>query len=253
VLTRIRPRRRIVAAAWNPQAANMLATLSAGGGVSVWHIEDDGPLRPIWSAGEPIARATTLTWLSDGRHLACGTPYGDISLWDVSLGVCRALVAGRSEPCLAIAPSLEGGLRMAFRDGLLCLLCLRTPGMVQPTGSIPAITAASWSAAGTRLAVAGETGSIEILDARLDVLCMPDGSFGAGPILCWAGETVLVVADRTTSALAAIDPSGRVLWRGAAPGPLTSMSIAGGMIALGGRRSAPLILDLERGEALLPP
>ncbi len=252
LLTRIRSRRRIVAAAWNPQAANLLATLSAGGEVSVWRIVDDGPPQPIWTIGKPMAQATTLTWLSDGTHLACGTPSGDISLWDTNWGVCRTVVAGRSEPCLATSPTLDGGLRMAYRDGLLCLLSAGTPGVAQLIGSVPAITAASWSAAGNRLAVAGGTGSIEILDARLDVLCVPAGRFGAAPVLCWAGDSVLVVSDRTASTLAAIDPSGRTLWRVAVPRHLTSLSIAGGMIALGGRRSAPFIVGLERGDVLFP-
>lgn len=252
LLTQIRLRRRIVAAAWNPEAANLLATLSAGGGISVWHIADDTSPRPTWTVATPLTRATTLTWLSDGRHLACGTAYGDISLWDTTWGVCRTQVAGRREPCLAIAPTLDGGLWMAYRDGALRQLSARTPAEAQLIGSIPAITAASWSVAGSRLAVAGGNGSIEILNGRLDVLCVPDESFGVSPVLCWAGESVLVVADRTTHELAAIDPAGRTLWRSAVPRFSTSLSVAGGMIALGGRRSAPFIVGLERGEMLLP-
>ena len=250
LLTRIRQRRRIVAAAWNPEAANLLATLSGGGVLTVWRIVDDSPPQSTWTVGTPMTHATTLAWLSDGRHLACGTGYGDISLWDTDWGVCRTQVGGRREPCLAISPTLSGGLRIAFRDGLLCLFSARTPGVVQLIGSVPAITAAAWSAAGTRLAVAGDTGSIEILDGRLDVLCVADGSFGVRPVLSWAGDAVLVVADRTTSTLAAIDPSGRTLWRGAVPRFPTSLSVAGGMIALGGRRSAPFIVGLERGDVL---
>lgn len=253
LLTRIGPRRRIVAAAWNPEAANLLATLSAGGGVSVWRIVDDGPPQPIWTIDTPMTHATTLTWLSDGRHLACGTPYGDTSLWDTSWGVCRTAVTGRSEPCLAISASLDGGLRMAFRDGLLCRLFARTPEVAQLIGSIPAITAAAWSADGTKLAVAGDSGTIEMLDGRLDVLCVPDDSFGVGPVLCWAGESVLVVADRSTSTIAAVDAAGRTLWRTAVPRFPTSVSIAGGMIALSGRRTAPFIIGLDRGDVLLPP
>ena len=125
MLTRIRPRRHIVAAAWNPEAANLLATLSAGGGVSVWRIVDDSPPQPIWTTGTPMTRATTLTWLADGRHLACGTRYGDVSLWDTNWGVCRTVVAGRREPCLTISPTVQGGLLTAFRDGLLwCAILL---------------------------------------------------------------------------------------------------------------------------------
>lgn len=251
LLTRIR-RRRIVAAAWNPEAANLLATLSAGGWVSVWRVVDDGPPQPIWTAGTPMTDATTLTWLSDGRHLACGTAFGDVSLWDTNWGVCRTAVAGRREPCLAMSPTLDGGLRIAFRDGLLCLLSARTAG-VQLIGSIPAITAASWSAAGTRLAVAGDTGSIEMLDGRLDVLCVPAENVGVRPVLCWAGESVLIAADRTEDTLVAIDLSGRTLWRTEVPRFPVSLSIAGGMIALGGRRSTPFLIGLERGEPLLPP
>lgn len=253
LLTRIRPRRRIVAAAWNPEETNLLATLSAGGGVSVWRVVDDGPPQAIWTVGTPMTNAILLTWLSDGRHLACGTASGDISLWDTTWGVCRTVVTGRREPCLAISATLDGGLRVAFRDGLLCRLSTQTPGAAQLIGSIPAVTAASWSAAGTRLAVAGETGSIEILDGRLDVLGVPADSFGPGPVLCWSGESVLVVLDRIASTLAALDSSGRALWRRAVPRALASLSIAGGMIALGGRRSAPFIIGLEHGDVLSPP
>jgi hypothetical protein len=248
LLTRIR-RRRIVAAAWNPQAANLLATLSAGGRLSVWRVVDDSPPEPIWTVGTPMTEATTLAWLSDGRHLACGAAFGDISLWDTTWGVCRTVVAGRNQLCLTVSPTLDSGLRIAFRDGLLCLLSARTPGVVGLIGSVPAITAASWSAAGTRLAVAGDTGSIEILDGRLDVLCVADGSFGVSPVLCWADESVLIVADRTADTLAAIEASGRILWRTDVPRLPMSLSVAGGMIALGGRRSTPFLVDLERGDA----
>jgi WD40 repeat protein len=217
----------------------------------VWRIVDDSPPQPIWTTGTPMTRATTLTWLADGRHLACGTRYGDVSLWDTNWGVCRTVVAGRREPCLTISPTLQGGLLTAFRDGLLCLLSARTPGLTL-IGSVPPISAASWSPAGSRLALAGETGSIEILDARLDVLCVPDGSFGASPVLCWAGDSALIVTDRTTNTLAAIDPAGRVRWRTEVPRLPTSLSVAGEMIALGGSRSAPIIVGLERGDVLPP-
>jgi WD40 repeat protein len=250
LVTRIRPRRRILAAAWNPEATDLLATLSAGGTVSLWRIVDDRPPRPVWTVDKASAGASMLSWLLDGRHLACAGTDGEISVWDTDWGVCRTRIAGRGVPCLAVAPSLDGGLRMAFRDGLIALLSPHVPGRPLVTGALPAITAASWSATGSRLAVAGETGSMELLDDRLGVLCVPEGSFGLGPVLGWAGESVVVVTDRTAGALAAIDDAGRALWRAEVPRLPTSLSIAGGMIALGGPRTAPYLVGLDRGELL---
>ena len=250
LLTRIRPRPRVLTAAWHPEAADRLATLSAGGTVSVWSIADAGEPRPIWTVDQATAGATMLAWLLDGRHLACAAVDGEISVWDTDWGVCRTRVTGRGVSCLAISPSLDGGLRLAFRDGLIALLSPHVPGRPLVTGALPALTAASWSATGTRLAVAGETGSMEVLDERLDVLGVPGGNFGTGPVLGWAGESVVVVTDRTTSTLAALDPAGRTLWRSEVTRLPASLSIAGGMIALGGRRTAPYLIGLERGDLL---
>lgn len=252
LLTKLRPRRRIVTAAWNPQAANLLATLSAAGGVAVWRIVDDRPPAPVWVVDEPADGATVLVWLPDGRHLACSSPYGDISVWDADSGACRARIPGRRDACLALSAGPADLLRLAFRDGTLSLLRLGSPGGVAATAEVPAITAASWSLSGETLAVAGETGAIEMLDQQLAVLCVPEAVFGTGPVLGWAGDDTLLVVDRSTDRLTAIDGSGRVRWRTPALRPSTCLSVAGDLVALGGRRATPVIVGLQRGDLLTP-
>jgi WD40 repeat protein len=252
LLTRLRPRRRVVTAAWNPAAANLLATLSAAGGIAVWRIVDDRPPAPVWVVDEPTPGATTLVWLLDGRHLACGNPSGEISVWDADSGLLRARIAGRRDTCLALSAGADDMLRLAFRDGTVAVVRLRVPGGAPVTGTVPPITAASWSASGSSLAVAGETGAIEMLDPRLAVRCVPAATFGARPVLGWAGDRTLLVVDRSTAALTAIDDTGRARWRTPALRPSTSLSVAGDLIALGGCRATPLIVGLDRGDLLTP-
>jgi WD40 repeat protein len=252
VVTRLRRRRRVVAMAWNPQAATLLATVSIGGGLAVWRTLDDRPLQPVWAVDQSLAAADRLAWLGDGRHLVCTTRYGEARVWDTAAGVCRARVAGRREACLAMTPGPDDVLRLAFRDGAVATVRLSGPGVRSAAGRLPPIAAASWSPAGALLGVAGVGGAVGVLDRQLRLVCATDVRAGAPPVLGWAGESLLLVADHAAGALTAVDLSGRTRWRTPVARRLTTLSTGGGLIALGGGSIVPLIVDAGGGEPLFP-
>jgi WD40 repeat protein len=252
VVTRLRRRRRVVAMAWNPQAANLLATVSIGGGLAVWRILDDRPLQPVWGVDQSVAAADRVAWLGDGRHLVCTTRYGEARVWDTAEGVCRARVAGRREACLAMAAGPGGLLRLAFRDGAVATVRLSSPGVLSAAGSLPPIAAASWSPSGELLGVAGVGGAVGVLDRQLRLVCAADVLAGAPPVLGWAGESLLLVADHVAGALTAVELSGRTRWRTPVARRLTTLSTGGRLIALGGGSIVPLIVDADGGEPLFP-
>jgi WD40 repeat protein len=252
VVTRLRRRRRVVAMAWNPQAANLLATASIGGGLAVWRTLDDRPLQPVWAVDQSLAAADRLAWLGDGRHLVCTTRYGEARVWDTATGVCRARVAGRREACLAMTTGPDDVLRLAFRDGAVATVRLSGPDVRAAAGRLPPIASASWSPAGELLGVAGVGGAVGVLDRQLRLVCATDVRAGAPPVLGWVGESLLLVADHAAGALTAVDLSGRTRWRTPVARRLTTLSTGGGLIALGGGSIVPLIVDADGGEPLFP-
>lgn len=252
VVTRLRRRRRVVAMAWNPQAANLLATVSIGGSLAVWRVLDDRPLQPVWGVDQSLAAADRVAWLGDGRHLVCTTRYGEVRVWDTAAGVCRARVAGRREACLAMTAGPGDLLRLVFRDGAVDTVRLSGPGVRSAAGSLPPIAAASWSPSGELLGVAGVGGAVGVLDRRLRLVRTADVLAGAPPVLGWADESLLLVADHVAGALTAVNPSGRTRWRTPVARRVTTLSTGGRLIALGGASIVPLIVDADGGEPLFP-
>ncbi|HET6534304.1 MAG TPA: WD40 repeat domain-containing protein [Actinoplanes sp.] len=252
VVTRLRRRRRVLAAAWNPRAANLLAAVSVGGGLAVWRLLDDRPLQLVWAADQSLAAADGVAWLDDGRHLVCTTRYGEARVWDTGTGVCRSRVPGRREACLAMTTGPGDVLTLAFRDGLVTTIRLRENGVRPAAGRVPPIAAAAWSPSGALLGVAAVGGAVGLLDRRLRLICAADVSVGAPPVLGWAGESLLVVADHAAGALTAVETSGRIRWRTPVARRLTTLSAGGELIALGGGSIVPLIVDAGTGEPLFP-
>jgi WD40 repeat protein len=252
VVTRLRRGRRVLAMAWNPQAANLLATVSIGGGLAVWRILDDRPLQPVWGVDQSLAAADRLSWLGDGRHLVCTTRYGEVRVWDTAAGACRARIPGRREACLATTTGPDDVLRLAFRDGIVATIRLGDSGVRPAVGRLPPIAAASWSPSGDLLGVAGTGGAVGVLDRHLRLICATDVLVGAPPVLGWAGESLLLVADHTAGVLTAVEMSGRTRWRTPVARRLTTLSTGGGLIALGGGSIVPLIVDADGGAPLFP-
>jgi WD domain, G-beta repeat len=242
LLVRLTRRHRVLAAAWNPTAADLIGTLATDATVSVWRVVDDRPPQELVRLALPSGRHGALTWLSDGRHIVCAGDDGLISLWDLVAGGRDAEVLGDASPCLAVHAGPEGELRAVHQDGTI-----RRPG--ERTMHLQPVTAAAWSLPGGSLAVARDYGSIEVRDASLRTRWARE--LGTTPLLpAWHGDDAVVAADRSARTLTALDAVGRRLWQTRLAIQPASLAAAAGLIAVSGHNYAPEIFELERGALL---
>ena len=240
LLIRLTRRHRVIGAAWNPTASDLLATLSTDGSISVWRMVDDRPPQEMLRLRLPYGRTGVLTWLPAGRHVACASADGVISAWDLVSGARLTQVLGDSAECLSVLPGADGVLVAVYRDGSVRRTGTRTR-YIRP------VTAASWSGTGGLLAVARDDGTAEVRDESLRVRWARELSTAGGLLLTWHGDAAIVAADRAGRTLTAMDAAGRTLWRtrlGATP---TSVDAAGEVVAVGGVPFAPLIVELAGG------
>lgn len=242
LLFRLTRRHRMLAAAWNPTAADLIATLATDASISVWRMVDDRPPQQLVRLPLPSGRGGALTWLPDGQHIAFAGDDGVISLWDLVSGGRDNDVLGDSSACLALHAGPDGELRALHRDGTI-----RRPGA--RTLHIQPVAAASWSLPGGLLAVARGHGSLEVRDASLRTRWGRE--LATAPLLpAWHGDDAVLAADRSGRTLTALDAAGRRLWQTRLAIVPSALSAAAGVIAVGGHNYAPEIFELERGALL---
>jgi WD40 repeat protein len=242
LLFRLSRRHRIVAATWNPTAADLLATLATDATISVWRMVDDRPPQELLRLALPSGRGGALTWLPDGQHIAfCGDD-GVICLWDLVSGTRETDILGDSSVSLALHAGPDGDLRAVHQDGTI-----RRPG--RRTMHIQPVTAASWSMPGGLLAVARDHGSVEVRDATLRTRWARE--LATAPLLpAWHDDDAVLTADRAARTLTALDAAGRRLWQTRLAIVPASLSAAGGVVAVGGHNFAPELFELDRGALL---
>lgn len=250
LLVRIRRRHRIVAAAWNPVAADLLATLSTDGSISILGLAERRPPRELVVLHLPYGKSGALAWLSDGRHLACASGDGVICVWNVAAGSRYTQVVGDRSACLSMFAEPDNVLRAVYQDGSIrriSPLMQRAPGRTQ---HVDPIVAAAWSANGTLMVAARGDGSVEVLDEALRVWWSRAMTGAGSSLFAWHGDSLIVVADRAAQTLAAVDASGRMIWRTEISPAPTSLSTADGVVAVGSSGFAPRIVELESGDEL---
>ncbi|GIM94992.1 WD40 repeat domain-containing protein [Paractinoplanes toevensis] len=249
LLTRLRDRYRVVAAAWHPVTTGILATLSMDGRVTVWELDGERPPVALLSLRSPTAGPGPLTWLPDGRYLACAPADGVVSVWNVESSVRHAQILGRPSVCLALHAA-DDILHGAYADGTL----RRTSPLLQPglpgSQQFPPITAAAWSPSGRTLAVAHQHGFFEVHNEDLYVRWTGQVPTTLPLILAWHHDTTIVVAERTTRTLTAFDTTGTLLWERALTPEPAAMSVAGDLLAVGCYNFAPVLVDLGSGTLL---
>jgi WD40 repeat protein len=245
-LVRLSGRHRTIAAAWNPTAADLIATESLDASISVWRMVDGRPPWEILHLPLPSGRFGPIAWLPDGRHLACATSDGSISVWSIATGAGFHQALGDPAVCLSLTASPDHTLRGIYRDGSV----RRADPVNQPGPAraprLAGVAAAAWSGGGRRLATAHGDGAIEVRDESLVVRWQRDVT-GAGPLLLAWHDDDLIVADREAGRLLALDDRGRPIWQTPLDRTPTSLAAAGGLIAVGGCSFAPYLVDAGTG------
>jgi WD40 repeat protein len=248
LLTRLRDRYRVVAAAWHPVASGVLATADIDGRVTVWQLHGERPPAQWLTVRSPAPGPAALAWLPDGRFLACAAADGVVSVWNVDTGVRHAQVLGRPSTCVALHAAGDETLQAAYEDGTV----RRTSPLMQPghprSQQFSPITAAAWSASGRRLAVAHPGGFFEVHDEDLYVRWTGQVATAAPLIVAWHDDKAIIVAERTTRTVTAFDLAGATLWQHRLGPEPAAMSAADDLLAVGCHNYAPLFVDLLTGD-----
>ncbi|GLY99643.1 hypothetical protein [Actinoplanes sp. NBRC 103695] len=244
--SRIRHGGGIVAAAWNPAAVALLATISADGSVATWRILDDRPPQTIVAMPILRDRPYHLAWLSGGKHLVSTTMSGRSRVWDAD---------GRQ---LAVRGRTIGGLVLATHAWDGAVVVVSHLGHVdvwdpatQLTGThfLPGrVVATAHSRA--LLAVSYQDGRIALLDRDLVRIGVIEPGAPAVSLALSEDSGALVVATADGS-IAALDASRTVLWRRrvARTAP-AGLAVASGLVAVISDEGGVTLLTLERGSPI---
>ncbi|GAA0527283.1 hypothetical protein GCM10010172_04730 [Paractinoplanes ferrugineus] len=240
----------MVAAAWNPIAPGVLATLSLDGRIAVWQLRSGAQPEALLAVRSPTPGPASLAWLPGGGYLACAAADGVVSVWSLDNGVRHAQVLGRPSTCVALHAAHDDVLHAAYEDGSV----RRTSRLLQPgrptAQQFAPITAAAWSPTGQKLAVAHHGGFFEVHDDDLYVRWTGQVVTTAPLVLAWHHDKTLIVADRSSRTLTAFDTGGGELWKLQLTPEPAAMSVADDMLAVGCYNYAPIFVDPATGALL---
>ncbi len=137
-----------------------------------------------------IGNAGTIAVSADGKTIACGSPAGEIVLYDVQTGKQLRQLSESTEQltCLAWSPDkfilASGSMDQTIR------LWDASSGLIQSTINLPSRSphALSWSPDGLLLAVGGNDGTIDIFDSQLSIRLTLIGHTAPVFTLAWSAD-----------------------------------------------------------------
>jgi WD40 repeat protein len=237
----------VLSVAFNPAAADLLATGAADGTASVWRVVDDRPPSQMKVLTGHPGPVTAVAWMPDGQHLICQIAEGRAAVWNAF----AETYLGELDDCVRLAVSQDGLVATVGADGLVAVRDLwRDPGRITylPAASVQDL---AWSPDGTTLALAGDDGSLELLNGAL--LPIRSVRLGDAPLrgITWSTDGGSLIAGAYEPVLAALDTAGRPRWR-RTDARLWSRSLAaaGTTVAAATFGGRPHLLDLSTGAGI---
>jgi hypothetical protein len=246
-LTEFGHRAPVTAVAWNPAAADLLATGSADGAAAVWRIVDDRPpsLMKVL-AGHPGA-VTAVDWMPDGQHLLCLIEGGRAAVWNAF----TEAYLGELDDCDRLAVNPYGLVATVGADGLVAVRDLwRDPGRIT---YLPAahVAGCAWSPDGDILALAREDGTLELVSS--DLASLRAFRLDDAPLrgVTWTTDGAGLVTGTYDPGMIAVDVVGRALWRRSSPKLWPrSLSAAGPAVASASFGGRPQLAGFATGWGL---
>jgi hypothetical protein len=236
----------ITAAAWNPAAVALLATISVDGSIATWRILDDRPPEPTAAMSSPRDRPHHLNWLSGGKHLVGTTTLGRTTVWDAE---GRPLVfRGRRIDGLVIgAYGWYGASVLVSHVGQVEIWDPAT--QLAKSRVLPGRVVAS-AHSGTLLAVAYHDGHIEIVDHELErraVIRHP----GLTPVrLAFSDDSRALAVAGADGSLAVMGENHQLWWHRPGDGSVPAgIAVAAGLLAVVGQNGTATLTLLESGSA----
>ncbi|GAA0558003.1 hypothetical protein GCM10010172_46290 [Paractinoplanes ferrugineus] len=199
----------VLSVAFNPAAADLLAVGTADGTAAVWRVVDDRPPSLMkLLAGHPGA-VTSVAWMPDGQHLICQIAESRAVVWHAF----DETYLGELPDCVRLAVSPHGLVATVGSDRLVAVRDLwRDPGRITYLPAA-AVEDCAWSPDGSTLALAGDNGSVELLD--LDLAPVRSVRVSDSPLraITWSTDGTGLIAGTYEPALLALDGVGRPRWR----------------------------------------
>jgi len=237
----------VLSVAFNPAAADLLATGSADGTAAVWRVVDDRPpsLMKVL-AGHP-GPVTSVAWMPDGQHLLCQIDASRAAVWNAF----DEIYLGELDDAVRLTVSPYGLVATVGADGLVAVRDLwRGPGRITYLPGA-AIEDCAWSPDGSALALAGDDGALELLNPGLQPI--RSVRLGDTPLraITWSADGSSLIAGSYDPALVALDPAGRPQWRStdARLWP-RSLAVAGSLVAASTFGARPYLVDLATGAGI---
>ncbi|MEU1624758.1 WD40 repeat domain-containing protein [Streptomyces sp. NPDC020096] len=257
LLARLRHRRLVNAAAWNPADSALLATASADKTVAVWRVCDEGSADLVNVLARHTDDINSLAWLPDGERLICVSEDGRATMWDARTGAFLTEVGSHEAHCMMVSVSVRGTVATVGEDGMVAVTDLSDPGspgarFVRRYAS--SIEGCAWSRTGETLAVARDDGAVDLLTAELEQVRTVEVSTSAARTVDWADDDSSFVVGAYDGSLHFFDRSGLRTHRvdDARIWP-RSVSAARGLVAAGSFWSSPHILDLATATEIAAP
>lgn len=265
-LTRLRHRRLVNAAAWNPAAPDLLATASADKTVAVWRIGPDGGSELVSVLARHTDDINAVDWMPDGRRLICVSEDGRATLWSALTGEFLGEVGSHTAHCMAVSVSPDGLVATVGEDGMVAV---RRPadGSPKPDGAFAdsdadavtrhydsSIEGCAWSHSGTVLAVALDNGTVELLTSGLQPLRTLAVSDSAARAVAWSEDDTSLVVGAYDGSVHFFDVDGDRTHRVDDPRVWPrSVSVARGIVAAGSFWNGPHLYRLCDGAPIAGP
>jgi WD40 repeat protein len=233
--------------AWNPGAADLLATGSAGGDAAIWRVVDDRPSTALATLGGHPGGIRSIEWMPDGQHLICLFGTDRAAVWNA----LAETYLGELTECVRVAVSPDGLVATIGPEGAVAVrdLWRGTAPAARALGA-PVLDCA-WSPDGRGLALARADGVLQLVTPYLDpAVTIP---IGDGPLRCvsWSSDGPIAGGETGTYAVA---PDGRPRWRSPIVLPRAgALAVGGPLAAAATEGERPYVLAMANGATLVAP
>ncbi|HEY5271627.1 MAG TPA: WD40 repeat domain-containing protein [Acidimicrobiales bacterium] len=246
-LGRILHRRLVNAASWSPQHHGILATASADKTVGLHHFDrSSGLIEPIGRLARHTDDVNSVAWLADGERLVTASEDSTALLWEWRTGRFLGRVTAHSGHCMAIAASVTGSVLSVGEDGEVFAGNVDLPQRAYRRSFATSIEGCSWSADGSRAALACDDGVVRIVSPELDLLAEYAVASSAARSVVFAddGSDRLIVGSYDAAVRVL---RGDVVESAIVGGRLwpRALDVSGRLVVVGSFSSAPVVLEID--------